>query len=241
MPANRCTSARTVLPPQQGAGAAKEAETQIRATCLTVHDPVPQTGTAQTPPRRLTSGPICGDKTVHPKKPVAGPITFHDFARRENVRLRRDECSDSVLVGKCGHVFDYGSGRFGLCLTLHTKRQWSAAKRKLLAARFTITQDGDTEGVATFDPADAVQVSVAFKLAGIRHRRKPSPANLAALATARSAALRGRTSAQKGVSGGRNAAPGNQPPRYKPRRGTEKTRRTTTTNSQPSKPSRFRR
>lgn len=43
--------AGAVLWLQRGAGAAKEAGLQIRATCLAVHDPVPQTGTAQTPPK----------------------------------------------------------------------------------------------------------------------------------------------------------------------------------------------
>jgi hypothetical protein len=115
------------------------------------------------------------------------------FAQVENVRLRHDDCGDEMLLGRRGHVFEYGSGRMGLYLTFNTKRQWSAAKRKLLAAGFVITQEGDTEGVATFDASNAGQVLVALKLAGIHRRRKPSAAMLAALATARDAALKSRT------------------------------------------------
>lgn len=60
-------------------------------------------------------------------------------------RVRRDECGDSVIIGRRGSVHGDGQG-FSVAVMLDTPRQWTAAKAKL--QRFCqVRQDGDSEGV----------------------------------------------------------------------------------------------
>lgn len=146
-------------------------------------------------------------------------MTFDQFAQDYRVKTRHDECNEPVIPGKLWkvqpyrkgvpprsgsmyghHLFENGDGRIGVRLMFYVKNgheiggsgktaKWTNAKVKLSAAGFVITQDGDAEGVALFDPADAKQARLAIKLAGVRVRREMSPekreALVARLASAR--------------------------------------------------------
>ena len=81
-------------------------------------------------------------------------LSLKQFAERYRLKLRRDECGDFDMVGKCGQVYVYAPGRLAILFLGNTKRQWHAAKKKLAAAGFELMQDCDTEGSASFDPAD---------------------------------------------------------------------------------------
>lgn len=120
------------------------------------------------------------------------------FAERHNVRARKDSCGDFIIPGRKtavdmpdrveyrNHIYDgFDDGLLGLCLMFTTRKRWTFAKRKMLAAGFAIRQDGDTEGCATFDPADEGQATLAIRLTGIKTRRSPSPRQAEALAAAR--------------------------------------------------------
>src|SRR5579863_9850041 len=110
--------------------------------------------------------------------------TLGSFAETYRVRATRDGCGESIIPRKLramgvplrpeysGHIYDYGSGRFGVVLMFESKRRWGSAKRKLVAAGFEIRQDGDSEGTALFDPADAAQARLAIRLARIPARRR---------------------------------------------------------------------
>lgn len=93
------------------------------------------------------------------------------FADTYRVRARRDECGELILLGRIGHVYEHGAGRFGVYLNCTTKRAWSSAKRTLTAAGFTIRQSGDIEGTALFDPENEQQARLALEIARIRKRR----------------------------------------------------------------------
>src|SRR5260370_38023578 len=129
--------------------------------------------------------------------------------------MRRDSCGEEIVTGTrrpkdmpkrveyACHVYDHGDGqRFGLLLLLKTKRAWNSAKRELAAAGFTLKQNGDTQGTALFNPEDAAQVHVAFKLARIRARKEMTPEARAA-ASERMRRIR-LTPLKQGVSGARN-------------------------------------
>jgi hypothetical protein len=45
-----------------------------------------------------------------------------------------------------------------------SKRQWRDAKRRLEAVGCVIQQEAETEGTATFDPANSTQAELALKL-----------------------------------------------------------------------------
>jgi hypothetical protein len=93
------------------------------------------------------------------------------FAETYRVLTRRDDCGELIVPGRMGHVYEHGPGRFGVYVECATKRAWSAAKQTLMAAGFTVRQNGDTEGTALFDPANGPQVRLALETVRVRKRR----------------------------------------------------------------------
>jgi len=116
-----------------------------------------------------------------PRKGIPMPL-IREFGKKWRLRTGRDECGETIIPGKRGHIFDYGDGeRFGLLYMSDQPRLWAYAKKKLVAPKFKLRQDGDTEGIATFNPLDPEAVRLALKIAGIKTRRIASPAQLQAL------------------------------------------------------------
>jgi len=122
-------------------------------------------------------------------------MDIKEFGEKYRVKTRRDNCGEDIVTGSripkdmpkqveyACHVYNHADGkRLGLLLLLKTKQQWTHAKKRLVAAGFTIKQNGETEGTALFNPEDAGQVRLAFKLARIRVRRELSPERRQALA-----------------------------------------------------------
>ena len=139
-----------------------------------------------------------------------------EFASAYKVRAKQDGCGDLIILGKRfakdmpdrveyhSHVFDYEDGEhFGVCLmfapsgdgTSGKSAKWTYAKQKLMAAGFTIRQDGDAEGIGLFDPANQAQARLALRLAEVKTRRPLSPEKAEALA-ARLQAARAAKQAQ---------------------------------------------
>ena len=104
-------------------------------------------------------------------------MTIQEFAATYRTKPRLDSCGEAIIPGKPrkaalledrNHIFEYGSGRFGVSLLLRTARHWNNARKRLVAGGFTVTQNGDTEGTLTFDPTDEKQSRAAIRAAGIR-------------------------------------------------------------------------
>jgi hypothetical protein len=125
-------------------------------------------------------------------------VDIKAFAEKHRVRTRRDSCGEDIITGSrkpkdmpkrveyACHIYDHGDGKlFGLLLLLRTKQQWTYAKKQLVAAGFIIKQNAETEGTALFNPEDAAQVRLAFKLARINPKRVMSEAQRLALAKTR--------------------------------------------------------
>lgn len=89
---------------------------------------------------------------------------------------------DYPLDNLLGHIFEYSSTRLGLVFMPRIAKVWKNLSGKLLASGFEIRQNGDWEGVATFDPADLAQVQLAIKAIGARKKRQMSKAQLKNLA-----------------------------------------------------------
>jgi hypothetical protein len=85
---------------------------------------------------------------------------LQSFAASHNVKTTRDECGGLIVRGKVGHE-GYADGRLGVCIMHSTAKKWGDACRMMLAAGMTIRQNGDTEGVATFDPINQDQAKLA--------------------------------------------------------------------------------
>lgn len=141
---------------------------------------------------------------------IANRIGIKSFAESHRVKIRQDSCGDLVISGKqhtddmpvqieyCSHIFDCEDGHhLGVCLMFAPSgdgksgksAKWVNARKKLIAAGFTIHQDGDAEGIALFDPSNNAQAKLALRLAGVKTRRQLAPEEAAAVA-ARLAAAR---------------------------------------------------
>ena len=88
-----------------------------------------------------------------------------------------------------GHLYEYDQNAdngqtMGVMVMPNPPRvqYWGFTKRTLLPAGFTVVQDGDGEGAATFDPSSAEQVKLALKVAKVKKRRVPSPKQLEVIA-----------------------------------------------------------
>jgi len=93
------------------------------------------------------------------------------FAEQYRLKVRRDDCGEKIISGKAGHIYENGDDRFGVCLMFKSARKWMSVQRRLMAAGFTLGQDGDTEGTLLFDPDHPAQVTAAICESRIRHRR----------------------------------------------------------------------
>lgn len=113
-------------------------------------------------------------------------MNVQEFSEKYKVKTRRDECNDTVVSGKVGHIGEgYANGRLGMYVMLETVRKWNFVRRRLEGAGMTIKQDAETDGVAVFDPTNKKQVRLAMKVAGIKAKRQCSLEQLARLARIR--------------------------------------------------------
>src|SRR5579885_765696 len=64
------------------------------------------------------------------------------FAEKHNVKTKQDDCGDTIISGSAGHIFDNHDGRFGVLVECQSQKQWTHAKKKLIDAGFSISQNG---------------------------------------------------------------------------------------------------
>lgn len=128
-----------------------------------------------------------------------------EFAENYKVRVKKLE-GESVIPGRkvkrngvsypapnprypldclLGHIFEYSSSRMGLVFMPRRPKVWKNMSRRLVAAGFEIRQNGDWEGMATFDPANPAQARLAIKVIGARKKRQASKAQVENLARLR--------------------------------------------------------
>jgi len=117
-------------------------------------------------------------------------MMLQSLAEANRLRTKRDACGDLYIPGRIGQsqIYEYASGRLAVTVMPDKSRIWPNAKRKLTAAGFEITQDGDWEGTALFDPGERKKLLLALKLIRaerIRRYRRPSERQLDALRNGR--------------------------------------------------------
>jgi hypothetical protein len=111
------------------------------------------------------------------------PENLRGVAANHCLKLRRDECGDPVIPGSRGQIYAYDDAFLAVLLLFSSKRAWTHGREKLLATGFTLLQECDTEGTATFDPQNREQVALAIKIAGAKKRRRVSTETVARLAS----------------------------------------------------------
>jgi hypothetical protein len=114
-----------------------------------------------------------------------------EFADEHRLKVEKDDCGDAIIPGKYGYVYEYGTRKLGVCMMSEsgTAYRWNRTRAAFIAAGMEITQSGDYEGCATFDPGNSTQVKEAINHAKVKTKRQVDPkyreAMLANLARAR--------------------------------------------------------
>jgi hypothetical protein len=117
-------------------------------------------------------------------------ITLVEIAQQQSVRLKRDKCHEEVVHGKLGLLYDHDASRFGMVFEASAKsRRFGNTlrfrKRRAIASRFSLHQEGHFEAILLFDPSDAKQARLAIRLIQakkIKHAPRPSDTQLRARA-----------------------------------------------------------
>lgn len=113
-------------------------------------------------------------------------MNIYQFASEYRARVCRDESSDPILPGKHGDIFEgFENGLLGVCFITPATNPprtgyWRKRKAAAISAGMVLRQEGDAEGVFSFDPTNPAQASLALKLAGVKRRRELSPDRRAA-------------------------------------------------------------
>jgi hypothetical protein len=115
---------------------------------------------------------------------------FSQFSEHYWLRVKRDDCGDPIIRGKLGHLYEYSAGRIGIVLEAPSKSAALDAtlrsrKRRAIAAGFNLRQEGDSEAILLFDPADTKQARLAIQLIHAKKIKKaprPTDAQLRARA-----------------------------------------------------------
>jgi hypothetical protein len=112
-----------------------------------------------------------------------------DFAIKYRLKVTKDECGDSVIVGRIdqSNIYEYSDTEFGVMIITDGRKPprtqlYNTFKRVCLGVGMTLRQSGDAEGAFSFDWSNPAQVKAAIKGIRARFKRKVSPEALAKLA-----------------------------------------------------------
>lgn len=102
------------------------------------------------------------------------------FANINCLKMSRDKDGTLIAPGKFGHVYQYDHHSLAVVVipSITRKNYWGATRKRLAKLGFAITQDGDCEGAAIFDPNNREQAKDAIRAAGIVRKRRVSPEQL---------------------------------------------------------------
>jgi hypothetical protein len=82
--------------------------------------------------------------------------TLARFAEPYRLRLKRDNCGESIINGKFGHLYEHAAGLLGLVLEesrngRSKSRSLLARRHKASAAGFRVHQAGEVETILLFE------------------------------------------------------------------------------------------
>lgn len=132
-------------------------------------------------------------------------MKLETFIEHHRLRQKRDGCGDLNAIGKRGTIYEYGSGLFAVTVMgAPSAQHWNTFRLALKGAGCRITQNGDEEGTAVFDPENAEQVRIALAAIHAFRKRKLSPEHrtrlIERLSRMRSFALETKSDTKDGVT-----------------------------------------
>jgi hypothetical protein len=108
---------------------------------------------------------------------MGSPTTLAEYGEQYRIRMKRDECGDSIVGGRFGHLYEHDAHRLGIVLEappdkLRSDRTLRARRRRAIAAGFVVHQEGECEAILLFDPSDRKQALLAIRLIHAKKIRK---------------------------------------------------------------------
>jgi hypothetical protein len=141
---------------------------------------------------KWSSAPKIGRrKGEYPEAPADENKIVQKFAARHKLKLHTDEDSIRVIDGNYGQIFEYDPATLGVMYSAATST-WPRRRRSGEAVGMVVSQDGDKEGVLSFNPEKPSQVKVAIGIAGCKCKIARSTKQKESLAKARSRSPHGR-------------------------------------------------
>ncbi len=111
-------------------------------------------------------------------------MNLKEFAEKHSLRVRRSRDDDTDnIIGKHGHIYDFDDDILGVMIMPDPPRRgvWVRSRQKFGALGMTITQNGEQEGAAIFDPSDPQQSQAAITAIEAKKIRTLSPERRAKL------------------------------------------------------------
>ena len=137
-------------------------------------------GQAATIETRLPTEPVA---STQPAEIEASQTALGPFVKAHRLKgFRDDECGDSEIVGRFGHLFEWSPSVLGVVLEDAGTESLERRKREGVRAGLTLALECDFgECILHFDPQNGEQARTAINIAGIRRRKRVSTSQAEAL------------------------------------------------------------
>jgi hypothetical protein len=106
---------------------------------------------------------------------------IEQFASKHNLLFRKDECRDSTIPARPGHIYEHSASLLGVLFSesdRYTNRILLDRRRQLFKAGLSLHQAGDAESILLFDPASATQAQAVIRALGARKKRRQTAGQL---------------------------------------------------------------
>ena len=107
-------------------------------------------------------------------------MTIKQFAAAHSLKMKSEDDTKIIPGIDDSHIYQHDEARFGVMYMDTLARDYSTFRKQCEAAGMEVTQDGDTEFAATFDPKSEKQSKLAIRVAGCRfpgRRESTTPKN----------------------------------------------------------------
>lgn len=113
-------------------------------------------------------------KTLKTLDVIDSKETLELFATKHKLASPvNDSCGDPILVASgskdkpypedSNHLFVWDTNRLGACIALDSPSAWTFCKKRMLKAGCILHNDGDCEGIFSFDSSKRIQTLTALK------------------------------------------------------------------------------
>jgi hypothetical protein len=106
---------------------------------------------------------------------------LEQFAYKQNLRLKKDDCGDLMIPAKLGHIYEHSDLLLGVVLSespKYSRKKLLPRRRQLVKAGFKLHQAGDAESILLFDPQDVTKAKAVIRALGAKKKRRQTTRQL---------------------------------------------------------------